>query len=256
MKLLVDMGNSLLKWVTVSEGAFTEPQSLAYEDLDSQLRLQLQTVGMPETITVSCVANEQHFEKLVQHCEALWKKTPQRVISPGRAHGIVNAYDDPGTLGSDRWATLVAVHELYNRDVCIVDCGTAMTIDLLTASGQHLGGVIVPGAYMMQNSLHLNTAALPQQSEAHRALESGEQLWGQDTQSGIMKGSWLALAGAVEQVYRQFAGQTERPVCVLCGSGASLLARYLARAVNIKPELEPDLVLKGLAVIAGESIKP
>lgn len=247
------MGNSSLKWATVSDGVLSEPEFLAYDDLGSQLTSQWQSLAAPEAIMVSCVAHEQHWEIVSRCAAASWNLTPERIVSPGKAFGVVNAYRQPETLGSDRWVAMVAAHELYDRDICIVDCGSALTIDLLNADGQHLGGVIVPGAYMMQNSLHLDTAVLPEPS-SNQSVISNEQYWGQDTQSGIIIGSWLAQAGAVQQVYQQYAKQSDKPVCVLCGGGARILVDYLEKAIDGKPELEPDLVLKGLAVIVGENI--
>jgi type III pantothenate kinase len=248
------MGNSSLKWATVSEGVLSETGLLTYDDLESQLTSQWQLLAAPEAIMVSCVAHEQKWAIVSRCAQALWNLIPRRIVSSGKEHGVVNAYRQPETLGSDRWMALVAAHELYDRGVCIVDCGTALTIDLLNADGQHLGGVIVPGAHMMQSSLHINTATLPE-SALNQSAISNDQYWGQDTQSGIITGSWLAQAGAVQQVYQQYARQSDKPVCVLCGGGASILAGYVQKAIGRKPELEPDLVIKGLAVIVGENIK-
>ena len=254
MKLLVDMGNSTMKWATISDGLLSHAASLSYEKLTQQLDSAWQSLNKPESIVVSCVAHEQQWQELSQFTDTLWGMTPERIISPGKGNGVTNIYQQPENLGSDRWAALVAAHELYDSDVCIVDCGTALTIDLLSANGQHLGGVIVPGAQMMQNSLHLNTAALPQPtSDLLDTLD--QQYWGQDTQSGIIKGSWLALAGVVRQVHEQYAKQSEKLTCILCGGGIRPLLAYLAKDMDVDIELEPVLVLKGLALIAGEKIK-
>ena len=248
MKLLVDMGNSTLKWATISDGVLSQVLSLGYDNFIEQLNAQWKSLSVPVSVTVSCVTDEQHWQALTQLTKTLWNISPERVASSGKGYGVVNAYYRPENLGSDRWAVLVAAHALYQQDICIVDCGTALNIELLLANGQHLGGVIVPGADMMQSSLHLNTAAISQSIPQSRDEES--EYWGQDTQSGIVKGSWQALAGAVKQVFHQFEKQAERPVCVLCGGGAEQLARYL----DMKLEFQPGLVLKGLAVIAGENI--
>jgi type III pantothenate kinase len=250
VKLLVDMGNSRMKWATVSGGALSQVNLLAYDDFISQLSSLWQSMDKPEQIVVSCVSEERYWQELGQLVKTFWGKTVQRIESPGQGYGVVNAYRQPRQLGSDRWAALVAAHAIYATDVCIVDCGTALTIDMLSADGQHQGGVIVPGARIMQDSLLTNTAAISQSIEP-APDDSGKVFWGQDTQSGIIKGSWLALAGAVEKVIvenvkRQSAGVT----CVLCGGDAGQLSEYLSMDVV----LEPELVLKGLAVIAGEEI--
>lgn len=249
MILLVDMGNSTMKWATVSAGILSPVNVLPYTDSDQSLKPDWESLSAPDKIVVSCVADEQQWLKLVDLVQARWGIIPQRLVSPGTGNGVVNAYPQPEKLGSDRWAAIVAAHTLFDADVCVVDCGTALTIDLLLASGQHLGGAIVPGARMMQNSLHTNTSALPSAPLIQPERFNG-QYWGQDTQSGIINGSWLALSGVVEKVYSQFKKQSDNAICVLSGGDAMLLSGYL----GIKAELEPDLVLKGMAVIAGDNI--
>ena len=195
MKILVDMGNSVLKWATVSEGVLSQVKSTGYDNFQEQLKSSWQSLSRPELIMVSCVAHEQQWDEFCQLSQALWSITPERLVSPAKGEGVVNAYQQPDNLGSDRWAVLVAAHALYRKDLCIVDCGTAMTIDLLSANGQHLGGVIVPGAQMMQNSLQANTAVISKSTPQPKDNDV-QQYWGRDTQSGIITGSWQALAGS------------------------------------------------------------
>ena len=249
MKLLVDMGNSALKWTTISDGVLSHVNSSGYDDFSQQLQSGWQTLSKPESITVSCVTHEPHWHELSRLTKAIWDTVPDRVVWSANGCGVVNAYQRPENLGSDRWAAMIGAHALYQSDVCIVGCGTALTIDLLSANGQHQGGVIAPGSDMMQNSLLQTTAAISQSIPHSLAMEASDY-WGQDTQSGIIKGSWVALAGAVRLVYEQYAKQSSQPICILSGGGAETLATYL----DIKVELEPALVLKGLAVIAGENI--
>lgn len=248
MKLVVDMGNSAMKWATISDGILSEVRVSAYQGFEQQLKTEWQSLTRPELVMVSCVTHEQVWQTFSQLVEDLWGLVPGRLVSPGKGNEVSNAYSRPENLGSDRWAALVAAHALFKEDICIVDCGTALTIDLIMASGQHLGGVIVPGADMMQSSLHINTAAISQ--SVNQQVNDELPYWGQDTQSGIIKGSWQALAGAVIQVYEHFCEQANEPVCVLTGGGARQLASYL----DINIEFQPGLVLKGLAVVAGENI--
>lgn len=249
MKLLVDMGNSALKWATVSSGVLSQVQSSGYEELADQLKSQWQALDRPGAIIVSCVTHEQQWQELCQLTRSIWDMLPERIATADKGFDVINAYYRPENLGSDRWAAMIAAHAKYQDDVCIIGCGTALTIDVLQADGQHLGGVIIPGADMMQSSLHENTAAISQ-SVPHGSKEESEY-WGRDTQSGIIKGSWLALAGAVNQVYSQFEAKSGKPVCVLFGGGARQLNHYLA----MDTEFVPELVLQGLAIIAGEKLK-
>lgn len=254
MKLLVDMGNSRMKWATVSNGVLSQVSSLAYDGFALKCQTHWQQIDVPKQVWVSCVAKDEHWMSLTQTVQILWGLQPERISSLPDAHGVTNGYVDAAKLGSDRWAALVAAHRLYPTTACIVDCGTALTVDGLSAEGKHLGGVIVPGVQMMQSSLASDTVAISEIMDNTQNTLS-KPLLGHDTTSGIINGSWLASIGSVEKVYSSLSAQTDDKVaCIITGGNAEQLFELLSGQLLVEPVVDSSLVLKGLAIIAGENI--
>jgi type III pantothenate kinase len=163
------------------------------------------------------------------------------VLSTAAACGVRNAYPVPANLGVDRWLGVIAAHARRRQLTCVVGVGTAMTIDGVDASGQHLGGVIVPGPDLMVGSLLRNTSEIARRAEQGARTDS---LFADNTLGAIHQGAAHALAALVERsmhTMRRNAG-TE-PVLVLTGGAVPIIERLL----DIPFESVSDLVLRGLA---------
>jgi len=165
------------------------------------------------------------------------------VRSSTQACGVVNAYPESDRLGVDRWLCLIAVHRQTRAPACIVDCGSAITIDGLDAHGQHLGGLILPGFEMMRAAILRNT-------QIQAATTGGPpELLARDTESAVAAGGLFACAGLVELVVRRIARQCGRvPEVVLTGGDGGKLPSIL----EMEARYEPDLVLQGLAQLVGD----
>jgi type III pantothenate kinase len=150
-------------------------------------------------------------------------------------------------LGVDRWVAVIAAHHLTREACIVVDIGTAATIDAVTADGQHLGGFIVPGPQLMAASLLRGTSDLLAHATASSSAEP--LLFATDTRDAIDSGCRVALAAladrAVDDLQRR-AGS--RPVLLFTGGAAPLVVPQVRSPV----QLVPDLVLRGLAVLASE----
>jgi type III pantothenate kinase len=154
--------------------------------------------------------------------------------------GVTNAYRDPSQLGSDRWASLLAAHAFGGGHKLVVNAGTALTIDALTADGRFLGGLIVPGAALMRRSLDRGTAGL-------RLTEGEFHDFPRATPDAITSGAIQACVGAVARLRDAMArGGTAPEAIVLSGGAAAEIADHLPIAV----ELRENLVLDGLVLIA------
>ena len=276
MKLLVDIGNRRLKWATATAAGtldgragvleYSSPPNDAPADPNGLsglpgLAAQLAALDPPTSVWVSCVAAPEPGRAVAEYARGAWSLAPVFVTAQKQQAGIVNGYPHATSLGSDRWAALVAAGELFPRQpVIVVDAGTAVTVDLLDGTGLFRGGVIFPGVHAMQFALGAHTENITGAENA--ACGGAADVAGQvnavatDTHEAVAAGALLAVAGGINfAVARQRAAlQTECRV-VATGGDAGRVAPLLATEVSAKLRIEPQLVLQGLAVISRESAR-
>ena len=235
--LLVDLGNSALKW---GWGAGMAGR-LAYGGgaLEGRLDQAWGALACPRAVWLASVAAPEHAAAVARWCEGHWGLTPVSVESRAAAAGVVSAYGRPEQLGVDRWLALIAAHARYPQGACILDCGTAATLDLLAPGGRHLGGYILPGLGLMRRALVEHTRIPP------LADAAGPGPLGRETATAVGLGGRHALAGLVEHT---LAGLDWAPAVVLTGNEAPEVAACL----NLPYDLAPDLILEGLARLAEE----
>ncbi len=146
MIVLLDAGNSRYKWAKLSDG---KPIPLGASDYDTQERAQavIQTLETlhPDRIVAASVLDDDFNQRLNDWACSNYAVNLQLIESRSSAHGVRIAYATPKNLGVDRFVALVGAHRNINTASVIVDCGTAVTIDALATSGEHRGGLILPG---------------------------------------------------------------------------------------------------------------
>ena len=246
MILLVDIGNSRVKWATF-DGQAVGPQQAAEHERWSAHEWQaalFADVGISRVVAAT-VAGEASALQLREAARRAHGCEVEFVATERAAAGVRNAYPDPRLLGVDRWLAVIAAHHRTHRACCIVDVGTAATIDAVTAEGQHLGGFIVPGPRLMIASLLQGTSNLEDHTAASRS--SAGSLFADNTRDAIERGCLLALAALAERAAQELERRVgARPVLLFTGGAAPLVAPLVLAAA----ELVPDLVLRGLAVLA------
>jgi type III pantothenate kinase len=242
MNLLVDLGNSRLKWAWQTRGQLSmhvhdargrQPRDVLEEAWGKE--------PAPGRLLVASVAGEAWCAALEEYARARWNLAPEFARSQPEQLGVCSAYRNPEGLGVDRWVALIGARATAPGAVCVVDCGTAVTVDALSAAGEHLGGAIFPGLHLLRESLARGTHAIG------FAIGDASSVLAHATADGVAAGTLFGLAGAIE---RLIAAQEQRagPVRVLLtGGDAARLAPLLSHPV----EQVPDLVLRGLARIAG-----
>ncbi|HAF44642.1 MAG TPA: type III pantothenate kinase, partial [Gallionellaceae bacterium] len=156
--LLLDVGNSRCKWALVQDGAWTH-QGVAGNTEWIALQHAFAALPVPDRVVVSNVAGEAMAQRLRAVC-AEWKCPLEFVTASAQCCGVHNGYEQTERLGSDRWAALIAAWQRVRGACLVVNCGTATTVDALSAQGEFLGGLILPGVSLMQHSLATNTAQL------------------------------------------------------------------------------------------------
>lgn len=244
MTWLIDLGNTRIKWVSAEHA--DEPgqvQALAWGE-DVAAGLSRAWAGSPRpsggvwAASVVDDAREAMVESAVQACFGLsvnWVRTPRE------ACGVRNAYAQPETLGVDRFLGMVAAHAQGHAPCVLASCGTALVLDALAADGRHLGGLIAPGAALMQQSVLGATARVRPQSPG-RLSEVATS-----TADALVSGCWQACAALVDRfVARMATSLGGAPRLLLGGGDAQVLEPLLEHAAIACP----DAVLRGLAVWA------
>ena len=258
--LLVDIGNTRIKWAWWREGRIGPMHAAAHAgwSAESFARRILGTRRARSTrVVVASVAGgavDRLFESAARGVEGVDLRF---VESERRAAGVTTRYREPWRLGVDRFVAAIGAHHLVgHRGACVVNAGTTVTIDFVDTSGVHLGGLILPGPELMVSSLERRTAGIAlrarENGSAGRRPSGSRNPFARSTREAIWQGAWHAAAAAVE---RACAEADERlggaPLIVLTGGGAQRLERLIgARHVSV-----PDLVLRGIAVHAGLALR-
>lgn len=242
MNLLIDMGNTRLKWGVSNNLCIPPGLPISNTQINRNTLIQLwQNVTLPDQVAISCVSARQLFDLVSSVAYELWPGISIILAkSAATAFGICNAYQQPEKLGVDRWLCLLAAYYSYRKALCIVDCGTAITVDVIDASGKHLGGMISPGLRLMKESLALGTENL-KANEATFPFGLAKS-----TDAAIYNGTLSAACGLIELVLQNYPGPLQ---LLLTGGDAEIIATHLSRPAII----DPDLVLRGLALTLKKS---
>ena len=235
MKLLIDAGNTRVKWALAEHGQLQNQGALEHREL-AQLAPLTQGLAI-ESVWGGCVAGPAIRSQIEAHISY-----PVQWQNAAAAWGDVrNHYRNPAEQGVDRWLAVLAARALHPAaDVVVALAGTALTVEALTAEGDYLGGLIVPGARLMLAALAGNTAQLQRTPGVWTAFP-------QATPDALASGAWDALAGAVERYHLRLQQQTGRePLLLLSGGDAAALAACL----TVPAQLVDNLVLLGLLRVA------
>jgi type III pantothenate kinase len=239
--LLFDAGNSRCKWAWIENGSWLRQGVLDNTDEAAwqQLQITLAALGAPQKILVSNVAGAALEQRLGALC-AVWHRPLQLIVAQAVQCGVRNSYEHPAQLGSDRWAALIAAWHRAQGACLVVNCGTATTVDALSATGEFVGGLILPGMELMRRSLLHNTAQL--------GLAQGElRDFPRNTADAIASGVMRASIGAIQHQYALLAAYNGAR-CMVSGGAASGLLPHLGLAA----EQVDNLVLQGMQIIGQE----
>ena len=237
--VLIDAGNTRLKWVLVVDSQWQDHGSSDYSDLSALASVL--SAGMKCTIaSVTRVDHEHQLKTLLTR----YAIEPRWLAATAQFQDVINTYVNSAQLGVDRWMGMLAARLRSRSATLVVSAGTAMTVDALSAEGRFLGGLIVPGRSMMQQSLLQGTARI--------GAEIGDwQPFPRSTADAVHSGIIVALCGAVRQQYAQLARQCGcKPRCVLTGGDALMLLPHL----DLTAELAPYLVLEGIDRVVREDV--
>lgn len=247
MMLLVDIGNSRVKWARLAAGGLGQQSASTYAgwtEIDWSAAL---FCGDPvERVLAASVAGPAAEAALDAAARLATDRPAQFVTTTRAAAGVVNGYADPGLLGVDRWLAVIGAYARVGGACVVCDIGTAATVDVVAADGRHLGGYIVPGPRLMVASLLGSTSDL---AAHHAASAASGPVAGlaDNTRGAIERGCRLALAALVDRSVAEAKLSFGASCRLLLTGGAAADVLPLLRSTA---EHIPDLVLRGLAELA------
>ncbi len=235
--MLIDAGNTSIKLAWVTDDMWSPVISLPSRRA-AELGHCFSECGTVEQVWASNVAGSEVGQQIIDAC--VQRDWPLKFItSQAEQCGVSNGYERPSQLGSDRWAALIAAWHRVGSACLVVSSGTATTIDALTANGEFMGGLILPGIELMQHSLASGTAQLEAAAGAYADFP-------RNTNDAIYSGAIQATCGAI--LRQQVLLDSAAPV-LLSGGAAHLLSQHLT------VQIVDNLVLQGLLLIAREADK-
>ena len=249
MILEMDAGNTRIKWrLREQDGKswhkIAEDSVFAEQKVPSvfiELGKQLEKLPMNsiDRMLVSTVRGEGFKTVFSSVMTEKWHLQPEYAAVSAAAGGVRNGYEDVSKLGIDRWLAVVAAYAQARAGCCVVDCGTTITVDLVTADGQHKGGYIVPGLHLMRDALAARSKALATAPSAWERAEPGTS-----TLAAVHNGILAMALGFLRDIHRQDAAAGHKVEWFLTGGDAPWLAAHLTWDCRMMP----DLVMDGLSL--------
>ena len=250
--LALDVGNTRLKWAlfeSASVGAGILAHGAVFlENIDRLADDDWSALQAPAQMLGCIVAGDAIKRRVAEQME-LWEVTPRWVVSSPQEAGLVNRYDHPARLGADRWVAMIgARHRLLARGISkpcvVVMVGTAVTVEAIDASGNFLGGIILPGHGIMLRALESGTAGLHVPTGDVRDFPT-------NTSDALTSGGTFAISGAVQRMVENVTRHCgEVPECIMTG-GAGW---KMAPSMSVKFELVDSLIFDGLLEIASRRL--
>lgn len=240
LSLLIDQGNTQLKWVIARDGQVDEG-SLGRGSLDEFIQVFGPDAAVhPGSVVLSSVADTELAGKLIGFCNRRWGVETRVLASTRVQGGVHNAYTDPARLGVDRWLAIVGAVARYGKPIVIWDLGTAATLDAVDKGGRHIGGMILPGPQTMFRALGRDTRL-----KVPSSLDSASSIAGRSTAECIRNGVFAAQVGALNQFLRTLsASGLSEPRLVVTGGGAA----ELLPSLDFSYIHDPWLVFRGMLV--------
>jgi type III pantothenate kinase len=250
MILVIDVGNTRLKWAWLSSTGLSDQQAVVHRDAKPGVwtAALFESGHKPSRVLVSNVAGPAVAKTIAQLSKKTFQVEPEFVTAAPEYHGLTNGYLDPSLLGADRWLALIGAWTLARAALCVVDAGTAVKVDSVDAGGQHLGGLIAPGIHMMREALMSNTSDIANAAEHSTPSLAG--VLANNTIGAISRGAVFALAGMADRAAEIVEHNTgAKPRLFITGGDAGMITGIM----RTHGEIVPDLVLRGLAEIATQS---
>jgi len=235
--LLIDISNSFTKLAFATRERIFKSSKIPTEKFSASLLRHALRRRKVDLVIVSSVVPKKNPAIRAVAKKILW-------VTPRTRLGVGIDYPDPKTIGADRLANAAAVAVLYGCPAIVVDFGTAVTFDIVSARRKYIGGVIAPGLEAMTNFLYQRTALLPKLS-----LKEPRSAVGRSTMEAMRSGAVIGYRGLVREIIERIkAERFARKKVHVIGTGG--YAELIARRLDVIDSVHPNLTLEGLRILA------
>ncbi|PYI75270.1 MAG: type III pantothenate kinase [Verrucomicrobia bacterium] len=236
--LLIDVSNSFTKLAFASRSSIERASRIATPILRAERIARILRGRDAATVVVSSVVPKKNrgIKRAAAHRKVIWLTWESRL-------NVRIDYANPKSIGADRLANAVAVTELYGTPAIVIDFGTAVTFDIVSADTAYIGGVIAPGLEAMTNFLYDRTALLPRIS-----LREPRSAIGKSTNQAMLAGAIFGYRGLVREILQRIIAEKlwkKRVHVIATGGYANLIARKMPE-VDVVHE---NLTLEGLRLV-------
>ena len=242
--LLIDLGNTRLKWARADAQGFEAGTPVAHAEpgWTRELARAWSSIAAPEVVLLAAVARAEVVEATIAAVRVAFPAARvERVQARRAALGMRTAYEEPARLGVDRFLGVLAAWRRGIAPALVVGVGTAVTVDAVERDGLHRGGWIAPSPRLMRKAVVGDTAGVTW-NEGALVVD-----FATTTEDALESGCWGATAGLVERCFGKLRDSSAvAPRVLLTGGDAARLASMLA----IPHELATGLVLEGLWQLA------
>ena len=235
--LLIDAGNTAIKWRLANAEGLLETGGSVSDVVSLCRRVEAEPWSLA---VLASVASDATDAELMSALTAGKEATVHRAAAQTTCLGLMSSYDEPERMGVDRWLAMLAANVHNDGALCVIDAGTAVTVDLVSAEGTHEGGYILPGADLMRRALSSETDRIQV-----GALETPRIGPGNTTKACVTAGSWRAVIGAVQSIMAEYP---EHRALLTGGAATALKDLGLAAAHS------PDLVMEGLRLWMSQTL--
>ena len=244
MILEMDVGNSRIKWrllESLGSGVMSKGIALNLEEL----KVRFVNQRVITKVRIASVSDTEFITQLSSWLQQRWDIVPEIAQVVRNCQGLKVAYQDLTKLGVDRWLVMLAAYKDSESACMVVDCGTALTIDMVDNTGQHLGGFIVPGVRLSIKALTASTGIKLSQADPEFGLSLGNS-----TDEAVYNGALTMLVAFIEKIVTKESetrsGDGKYRV-YFTGGDADLICQFLA-LTTIDIKVIPGLVFDGLTI--------
>ena len=242
MNVVADIGNTQIKIAIERKNGISRVKAFQSDDFTC-IKKYLKSLDYDNKpyLFYSSVLGTNYDKKLIKVLRSFFEKITT-FKSTRSLLSTTNSYKKASSLGSDRWAQIVAAKNIFKKDCIIVSCGSAISIDCVTKNGTHKGGMLMSGAEKYINCFsdihNLKNISLTQ-TKKNNLLQT-------DTAEQINVGYRTMISASVHKVYEEFKKNTKSKPAVIVSGG---YARQIASYIEVNTSVEPFFVLKSLAFI-------